>query len=72
MDLLLFGREVIAGPDLEVPHPRLHTRAFVLVPLIELAPELLVPGLGKTAGELLAALTSAERAAQKVERTPWA
>jgi 2-amino-4-hydroxy-6-hydroxymethyldihydropteridine diphosphokinase len=72
LDLLLFGREIIAEPGLEVPHPRLHTRAFVLVPLMELAPGLLLPGLEKTAGELLASMTPAERAAQKVERTPWA
>ena len=46
MDLLLFGDEMHdADPHLIVPHPRMHERAFVLVPLAELAPELLVPGL---------------------------
>lgn len=72
LDLLLFGREIIAEPGLEVPHPRLHLRAFVLVPLMELAPGLVIPGLEKTAGELLQAMPPAERAAQKVEMTPWA
>ncbi len=72
MDLLLFGRELIDEPGLQAPHPRLHLRAFVLVPLMEIAPSLVVPGLGKTAGELLALLTPAERESQKVERTPWA
>jgi 2-amino-4-hydroxy-6-hydroxymethyldihydropteridine diphosphokinase len=35
LDVLTFGREVISEPDLEVPHPRMHERAFVLVPLLE-------------------------------------
>ena len=47
MDLLLFGQEVHnADSHLIVPHPRMHERAFVLVPLAELAPEQIVPGLG--------------------------
>ena len=46
LDLLLFGDEVVDGPGLTVPHPRLHERAFVLDPLAELDPGLVVPGLG--------------------------
>jgi 2-amino-4-hydroxy-6-hydroxymethyldihydropteridine diphosphokinase len=46
LDLLLFGDEVVDEPGLTVPHPRLHERAFVLDPLAELAPGLVVPGLG--------------------------
>ena len=47
MDLLLFGQEIHnANAHLIVPHPRMHERAFVLVPLAELAPEQIVPGLG--------------------------
>ncbi len=46
LDLLLHGRQQIASPRLSVPHPRLHQRAFVLVPLLELAPDLAVQGLG--------------------------
>jgi 2-amino-4-hydroxy-6-hydroxymethyldihydropteridine diphosphokinase len=46
LDLLLYGGEVIDGPGLEVPHPRLHERRFVLEPLAELAPGLVVPGRG--------------------------
>lgn len=72
MDLLLFGQELIDEPGLQVPHPRLHLRAFVLVPLMEIAPRMLIPGLGQTAEELLERLTPAEREVQKVERTPWA
>jgi 2-amino-4-hydroxy-6-hydroxymethyldihydropteridine diphosphokinase len=46
LDLLLFGDEVIDEPGLTVPHPRLHERRFVLEPLAELAPGLVVPGRG--------------------------
>jgi 2-amino-4-hydroxy-6-hydroxymethyldihydropteridine diphosphokinase len=46
LDLLLYGDETIAERGLEVPHPRLHERRFVLEPLAELNPRLLVPGWG--------------------------
>ena len=46
LDLLLYGEESVDEPDLTVPHPRLHERAFVLEPLAELDPELAVPGHG--------------------------
>ena len=46
LDLLLYGDEVIDEPELQVPHPRLHERRFVLEPLAELAPGLVVPGRG--------------------------
>jgi 2-amino-4-hydroxy-6-hydroxymethyldihydropteridine diphosphokinase len=46
LDLLLYGSEEIAAPGLEVPHPRLHERRFVLEPLAELDPALEVPGKG--------------------------
>ena len=46
LDLLLYGDEEIDEPGLEVPHPRLHERAFVLEPLAELDPALEVPGRG--------------------------
>lgn len=51
LDLLLFGSGRIDSPRLQVPHPRMHDRAFVLVPLSEIAPQLVPP-------EALAALTS--------------
>ena len=47
LDLLLFGGETIARPGLTVPHPRMHERAFVLAPLLELAPDIEIPGRGK-------------------------
>lgn len=46
LDLLLFGQRVLASDELTVPHPRLHLRAFVLKPLLELAPDLEHPQLG--------------------------
>lgn len=46
LDLLLHGEVVCATPRLTLPHPRLHLRAFVLQPLLEIAPDLAVPGLG--------------------------
>ncbi|HEX6489840.1 MAG TPA: 2-amino-4-hydroxy-6-hydroxymethyldihydropteridine diphosphokinase [Gaiellaceae bacterium] len=55
LDLLLYGEETIAEPGLVVPHPRLHERAFVLEPLAELNPRLLVPGRGPVSA-LLAGL----------------
>lgn len=52
LDLLLYGDQVIATPTLTLPHPRLHLRAFVLVPLAEIAPDLALPGRGKIAAWL--------------------
>ena len=46
LDLLLYGDRRISLQNLQIPHPRLHERAFVLEPLIEVAPGLEVPGLG--------------------------
>jgi 2-amino-4-hydroxy-6-hydroxymethyldihydropteridine diphosphokinase len=46
LDLLLYGDEAFDEPGLTVPHPRLHERAFVLEPLAELDPALVVPGHG--------------------------
>ena len=47
LDLLLYGDDQIDEPGLTVPHPRLHERRFVLEPLAELAPGLVIPGLGR-------------------------
>ncbi len=57
LDLLLYGDELIDEAGLTVPHPRLHERAFVLEPLAELAPQLVVPGRGRVS-VLLAGLQS--------------
>ncbi len=62
LDLLLHGEAVIDTPALTLPHPRLHERAFVLLPLAEVAPDLVVPGRGAVR-ELLRGL-----GAQAIER----
>jgi len=46
LDLLLFGRRVVRLPQLTVPHPRMHERAFVLAPLRDIAPAATIPGRG--------------------------
>jgi 2-amino-4-hydroxy-6-hydroxymethyldihydropteridine diphosphokinase len=53
LDLLIYPNETSDTQFLTLPHPRLHRRRFVLVPLNELAPRLVHPGLNKTIGELL-------------------
>ncbi|GAB2505014.1 2-amino-4-hydroxy-6-hydroxymethyldihydropteridine diphosphokinase [Arenimonas alkanexedens] len=55
LDLLTYGDAVIDEPGLTLPHPHLHERAFVLVPLAEIAPDLVIPGRGEVA-TLLAAV----------------
>lgn len=56
LDLLTFGQEVISERNLVLPHPRAHLRRFVLAPLAELAPELVLPGQSSTVRELLGSL----------------
>jgi len=56
IDILFYGRTVIATAELEVPHPRMAQRRFVLEPLAEIAPDFRHPVTGKTANEMLAAL----------------
>lgn len=53
LDLLLHGQTILAEAQLTLPHPRMHQRAFVLVPLLEVAPDCRIPGFG-WAGQLLA------------------
>jgi 2-amino-4-hydroxy-6-hydroxymethyldihydropteridine diphosphokinase len=55
LDLLLYGDRVCASAGLTLPHPRIAERAFVLLPLAELAPDLAIPGQGRVA-DLLARL----------------
>ena len=63
LDMLLFGKDTVATPELTVPHPRMHMRAFVLVPLLEIAPDAVIPGLG-AARDYVAA--TADQAIQKI------
>lgn len=52
VDILLYESRVVELPHLEIPHPRLHLRAFALVPLAELVPAAVHPSLGRSIGEL--------------------
>ncbi|MGQ0653195.1 MAG: 2-amino-4-hydroxy-6-hydroxymethyldihydropteridine diphosphokinase [Betaproteobacteria bacterium] len=49
LDLLLYGEATLSTGQLTVPHPRMHERAFVLAPLVEIAPDAVIPGVGAAA-----------------------
>ena len=60
LDLIAFGNETRNSPELILPHPRAHLRKFVLQPLSEIAPDLILPNQTKTVSQLLAELQSNE------------
>lgn len=53
IDILFYGDRIIAEEDIEIPHPRLKERAFVLIPLADLAPDLIYPGTNYSISDLL-------------------
>ncbi len=57
LDLIAFGTETRDTPELVLPHPRAHLRRFVLQPLSEIAPDLILPGQSRTVAQLLAELS---------------
>ncbi|MCG6860463.1 MAG: 2-amino-4-hydroxy-6-hydroxymethyldihydropteridine diphosphokinase [Chromatiaceae bacterium] len=73
LDLLLFGpaEYIDDPPDLIVPHPRLVDRTFVLEPLADLAPSLIVPGTGRSVEALRDALPASDRAGIRLVGTTW-
>jgi 2-amino-4-hydroxy-6-hydroxymethyldihydropteridine diphosphokinase len=69
MDLIAFGQETRATPGLTLPHPRAHLRRFVLQPLIEIAPDLILPGQTQSVAWLLAHLPPDETVQRLLDTT---
>ncbi len=72
LDLLLYGEEIVAREELTVPHPRMHERAFVLVPLLEIAPQLVDLRTKRPLREALAALGDWSLSVRRIAGPEWA
>lgn len=72
LDLLLFDGRVLDEPNLTLPHPRLHERAFVMAPLAEVASRLRHPRLGQTIAELAASLGDVSGNVWRIAGPEWA
>jgi len=67
IDILLYGEEVIETPELTIPHPKIAERAFVLIPLAEIAPDVMHPTSSQTIKELLQGLKEGKQGVFKWE-----
>ncbi len=70
LDILFYGREVVATPTLTIPHPRLAERAFVLRPLADIAPRRRHPVTGRRVDEMLADLRETTEVSLKYQALP--
>lgn len=69
LDILYVGNLTLTNEEIVIPHPRMHLRRFVLAPLNDIRPELIVPGQHQTVAELLAAVS--DSAAVELFATQW-
>jgi 2-amino-4-hydroxy-6-hydroxymethyldihydropteridine diphosphokinase len=67
LDLLLYHDEMLDEPEIKVPHPLMHMRKFVMVPMMELAPDLVHPVFGKTMTELCREITGEGQIIKRLE-----
>ena len=67
LDLLMFGMDKIEEEDLKVPHPRMHLRRFVLIPMVQLAPGLTHPDFGLTMSQLLKDLSDEGQTVRRIK-----
>ena len=68
LDILLIGNEIINDKNLTVPHPRMHTRRFVMAPLVDIAPELVHPVQGKSMADILNEIPLEEQEIRLMEK----
>ena len=68
IDLLMYGNQVLQGPPLTIPHPRMHIRSFVLRPLLDLAPGLVHPVMWSTVGKMWEEISKSGDLISPVER----
>jgi 2-amino-4-hydroxy-6-hydroxymethyldihydropteridine diphosphokinase len=68
LDVLLIGNEIINDKNLIVPHPRMHTRRFVMAPMVDIAPDLIHPVLKKSMREILNEIPETDQAIKLMEK----
>lgn len=68
IDILLYKEQTYRDADIEIPHPRMHERRFVLVPLLEIAPDITIPGTNRKYASMLAGLNETKQVAKSKEQ----